>query len=359
MSFRRLSRAVLLAALLAAVLASPAQAANVFPPTISQAGRQVTVTNNGTWVPMPSEFTYVWARCQPSNVNACTNSPTSTDSESYTLTTGDVGYRIRVVVFTSSPDSGSAASNATATISAAPPTNTLPPTIAGSPTVGSTVVNTSTGTWSDTNVTYTRQWLRCATSALGSCAAIPGATGTSYVLTPAEVGGLVRISVVAHGLGSSAAEPSNAVGPVQPLPVGGSNPPPPSDGGGSTTPTPGGPSFTRLKPFPVVVLAGRLRRGRTVVSEFVVKAPRRAKVSVRCSGTRCPFGTVRATVGRRKKIRMRRVERTFRAGQALIVRVTGRNRIGKYTRFRFRRTAAPRRLDRCLVPGESKPRRCS
>jgi hypothetical protein len=55
---------------------------------------------------------------------------------------------------------------------------------------------------------------------------------------------------------------------------------------------------------------------------------------------------------------MRRVQRTYRPGAVLDVRVTGPDRIGKFTRIRFRRDRTPRRVERCLEPGNRKPVLC-
>lgn len=63
-------------------------------------------------------------------------------------------------------------------------------------------------------------------------------------------------------------------------------------------------------------------------------------------------------VGKRKRLRIRRAQRAFRAGQVLEVRVTATNRIGKYTRIAFRRRRTPRRRDLCLSPVMAKPSPC-
>ena len=46
------------------------------------------------------------------------------------------------------------------------------------------------------------------------------------------------------------------------------------------------------------------------------------------------------------------------AGAGCTVRVTQPRRIGKYTRLRIRRGKAPLRIDRCLMPGRSRPAKC-
>jgi hypothetical protein len=59
-----------------------------------------------------------------------------------------------------------------------------------------------------------------------------------------------------------------------------------------------------------------------------------------------------------RRLRMRGVQRAYRPGAVLVVRVTGRNRIGKFTRITFRRDRTPRRVERCLEPGDDTPVPC-
>jgi hypothetical protein len=164
------------------------------------------------------------------------------------------------------------------------------------------------------------------------------------------VGRFIRRLEVADGLGTAVAF-SVPVGTVQPAPAA----TPFSSGGGSA----GGTGARRMRPFPVVVVAGRLRRGRTVISEFVVRGPRRARVRLRCRGRGCPFRRISHTIGRRKRVRVRRAERSYRAGIVVEVRVTAPNRIGKFTRLRFRGRRAPGRRDLCLRPGARRPTPCA
>jgi hypothetical protein len=63
------------------------------------------------------------------------------------------------------------------------------PTIAGSPSLGSVLTGTN-ATWVGTP-SVQRRWLRCD-AAGGSCAAIPGATGATYTVTPADLGRTLR-----------------------------------------------------------------------------------------------------------------------------------------------------------------------
>jgi PKD domain len=111
-----------------------------------------------------------------------------------------------------------------------------------------------------------------------------------------------------------------------------------------------------LSPFPVVRLAGRIGKTGTRVSSLVVQAPRGARVSLRCSGRSCPYR--RASALAAGNVRFRRLQRFLRAGTVLQVSVTKPGTIGKYSRFRIRRGAAPARVDRCIKAGAKKPVRC-
>jgi PKD domain len=110
-----------------------------------------------------------------------------------------------------------------------------------------------------------------------------------------------------------------------------------------------------MSPFPIVRVAGRILRAGARVRLLVVRAPRGAKVSIRCRGRGCPFAkSVRAAA----RVRVRRLERLLPAGVTVQVFVTKRGLIGKYTRLRIRAGLAPARADRCLPPGRWRPIRC-
>jgi hypothetical protein len=66
----------------------------------------------------------------------------------------------------------------------------------------------------------------------------------------------------------------------------------------------------------------------------------------------------RATIPRAERVRVRKAQRVYRAGLVIEIRVTGEDRVGKYTKIRFRRGRTPARSDACLQPGSSKPTAC-
>jgi hypothetical protein len=84
-----------------------------------------------------------------------------------------------------------------------------------------------------------------------------------------------------------------------------------------------------------------------------VKAPRGAKVDVRCRGNGCPLRHRSFRPGR-----IRPLERYLRAGVTITIRVTRPGFIGTYTRVVIRSRKRPRRQDACVVPGDSRPRAC-
>lgn len=90
------------------------------------------------------------------------------------------------------------------------PLNTVPPTVTGTATEGQTLTKTGNGTWTGAaTITFTQQWWRTMPDEL-----IPGATGTTYVLTATDVGREVYCKVTGtNGFGSDSAN-SNSVGPV-------------------------------------------------------------------------------------------------------------------------------------------------
>lgn len=76
-------------------------------------------------------------------------------------------------------------------------TNTAIPVVSGTPRQG-LALQTDNGSWTfdQDYLTYLYEWLRCDSGGSG-CVAIPGANGTSYVLTAADVGSTIRSRVTA------------------------------------------------------------------------------------------------------------------------------------------------------------------
>jgi hypothetical protein len=161
---------------------------------------QALTASQGTWTGSPTSFIDQWVRC-PASGGQSDGSDCAViggaPSISYTVTTGDVGFRLRVrVTATNGEGQATAASNATAVVAVqGGPANTQPPTISGTTTVGSTLT-ANPGTWSGNSIKFTYQWQRCDTAGAG-CTAISGATATSYVLANEDAGHTLRVAVTA------------------------------------------------------------------------------------------------------------------------------------------------------------------
>jgi hypothetical protein len=99
------------------------------------------------------------------------------------------------------------------------PRNTAPPTISGAPAVGQTLTATQ-GTWLGGPTSFAFQWQRCDATG-GACAAIPGATGATYVVGDTDAGATVRVNVTASNsfAAASAASAPTAVVPATGPPV--------------------------------------------------------------------------------------------------------------------------------------------
>jgi PKD repeat protein len=192
------------------------------------------------------------------------------------------------------------------------------------------------------------------------------ATGPSVPWTFAFPGEhLVQLRVMqSNGLQSVAFATVAVAERPPPLPA---PPLPPDPGPGDFVETGPGPLPTepvapstlpvRMSPFPVVRIAGVVLPRGALVRILSVRAPRGAQVRVRCRGRGCPAGSAARTSATRL-VRFRRFERRLPAGVTLEIFVRQAGKIGKYTRFLIRAGKPPARIDRCLVPGRSRPVRC-
>ena len=138
---------------------------NTALPTITgttQPGQTLTGAA-GTWSGTdPISYAYQWRRCDSAG-GSCADIANAT-SQTYALTTDDLGSTIRFSV-TGSNSVGSSVATSAATAVVAPaavsPSNTALPTITGVPKHGQTLT-ADPGTWSGTApITYGYQWQRC------------------------------------------------------------------------------------------------------------------------------------------------------------------------------------------------------
>jgi PKD repeat protein len=114
-----------------------------------------------------------------------------------------------------------------------------------------------------------------------------------------------------------------------------------------------------MNPFPTVRMAGLIvpRGVRNALVE-VRGAPRGARVTVRCTGTGCPFRS-RRRIAETGRVRFSAFRRLLVGGARIEVFVRSPGVIGKYVAFRIRAGKRPLRVDRCLMPGASDPTRCA
>jgi hypothetical protein len=182
---------------------------NTSPPTISGTAQegQTIKADPGTWTgSTPIDFSYQWRRCGPGGAN-CKNIAKATDNI-YTLSSDDVGHRLRVLVTAVNSDgAGTAQSKATDVVKKAPaaaPKNTTEPSITGTAQQDQTLT-ANPGDWSGTKpIQIAYRWRRCDAKG-GDCANTP-VTSQTYKLGSADVGHTLRVLVTAsNNVGSSAA----------------------------------------------------------------------------------------------------------------------------------------------------------
>jgi hypothetical protein len=112
-----------------------------------------------------------------------------------------------------------------------------------------------------------------------------------------------------------------------------------------------------LSPFPIVRLAGSVTQAGTDIDLLTVRAPKGSRALVRCRGKGCPIRRTEKVV-RRSPLRVRGVERLVPAGAVMEVLVSRGDRVGKFTRFKFRQNRRPVRSDGCLWPGSTRMAPC-
>lgn len=177
-----------------AVTTVPAPANTVLPTVTGGniAGATLTCTP-GTWTGSPTSFTYAWTADGTTIAGATTST---------LFISQPVGTALRCIVTASNVSGPVSATSAALVVVPIPvPANTALPIISGARTVGSTLT-CSNGTWNGAPSGYTRTWTADGTT-------IPGATGTSLVITQA-LGTQLRCVVVATNAGGSATATSAA-----------------------------------------------------------------------------------------------------------------------------------------------------
>ena len=123
------------------------------------------------------------------------------------------GANYDVVVATLNP--GATCPSYDLRLGATAPYPTAPPTLQGTAMEGQTLTAT-TGTWTGTPA-FAYQWRQCFMDGSG-CTDVPGATGSTYVLSAGDVGHSYRVRVTASEGAGSASKSSGATAPVAATP---------------------------------------------------------------------------------------------------------------------------------------------
>ena len=224
----------------------------------AQEGQELT-TSQGSWTGSePKTYAIAWLRCNDATVGSCTAIAGATTA-AYTLSSADVGRRIRSRVTATNP-AGSLARESAATdvVIAAPvtaPANTAPPAVTGTARAGQALTTTQ-GSWSGSAASFATAWLRCDAGG-AACAEIPGATTATYTLGADDVGRTIRSRVTASNAGGTASAQSAPSAVVEAASTGGTGGTGggPFGGGVPTPPTPGPPAADTAAPAITLALA--------------------------------------------------------------------------------------------------------
>jgi hypothetical protein len=166
-------------------------------------GAALTATTGEWGGTPPFTFGYQWTRCSTDG-SACQSIAGATRS-TYTLTSSEVGRRVRVLVTaTNAGGSASATSAATAVVSPVAPHNIVPPRILEEPYLGEDVF-VEEGDWTGSApLDFTYRWERC--NSAGDCVEIDGEVESGHTIVAADLRSRLRVVVTAtNGAGSESA----------------------------------------------------------------------------------------------------------------------------------------------------------
>ena len=112
-----------------------------------------------------------------------------------------------------------------------------------------------------------------------------------------------------------------------------------------------------MSPFPIVRTAGSFTAKRTFFTRVTVKAPVGVVVKASCikKKSKC---RLRRKLKTSKTVHLRPLERGYKSGTRIRLRLTAPGVIGKYVEIRTRRGQRPLRRDLCLRPGRIRPVSC-
>jgi hypothetical protein len=204
-TFGTTSQSALSTATPAAVAADVVGPTRIAGPSVSGAavrGGRLTASA-GTWSSVgPISYAYKWYRCDTAG-SAC-NTVSGATAATYRLTARDVGRTVALRIEATDP-TGVATAFAgpfgPIAEASAPLVSTIQPALSGDPRVGR-ALTVSPGGWTPAPASYAYAWQRCTRSGR-DCVPIGGASGSSYVLQPADAGHVVAAVVTATVSGAS------------------------------------------------------------------------------------------------------------------------------------------------------------
>lgn len=262
------------------------------------------------------------------------------------------------------------------------------PSITGSPTVGS-LLGATGAAWRSPNPSATTvrwEWWRCPTFFAIGCTIVASNT-PSYQPVEADRNRWIAAArygqVSFNGRTLSDLAVSAPRGPVRAAPTPTPTPVPTPDPTPVPTPepTPAPVEFVAtpaptpvpttgqvlhetasnkmMKPAPIVRMRGTLSSNGALITSLTVKAPKSAKLTVTCSGSKsCPTKRWSPAKRNRQNTRMRAFEKNLRSGTVLTITLTRAGYVGKRTVFTIRRGKAPLRSDQCLSTATGKRQKC-
>ncbi len=172
----------------------------------------------GRWTgAKPVSFAYQWQRCDAVGA-ACAPIPGATGA-TYRPVAADVGRAIAVTTTAQGTTGVALAAASLPTLAVAAggaPAGTAPvarvlPAVQGTTVVGQTLTGLA-GAWTGAPTTFGYQWRRCLTPNV--CEAIAGAGGTTYILTPGDLGASIQLVVTATGRGGTQSASSAATAAI-------------------------------------------------------------------------------------------------------------------------------------------------
>src|SRR6185437_3935203 len=171
-------------------------------------GQTVSVST-GTWSPTPTSFAYQWQRSTDGGTTWSSISTATTSS--YTVAAGDLGAKIRASVSANNSYGTTTVQTTPVTIGSGAPAVTTGPTVSGHASQGQ--ILSATSTWNPAGSAYSYQWQGSNDNG-GTWTDISGATASTYTLTAADLGHLVRVSITATNAYGTVTASGTGVGPI-------------------------------------------------------------------------------------------------------------------------------------------------